>query len=438
VYNAIHKVLALTARSLLTPAPFSALQDRGPAICAGGFQVFLRSADIFSLKKEGRMLTFGLGRGISLTTLTVLLLFSPLLNYPVTLAAAPIAQPGTEGLEVIVKSTGPVQAIYQGYNSSLYSNDLYLVVDGDPAHDKFLFNNKTSPFGSTVPLGSFNAGTKLLFRLHVRDTGKDYFTGAAGRNPDGHTHARAQAEWKPNETLVSFEDLFNGPFDYNDLSFSFTPTTVGGLPPGWYRNSGAGGQSSIIYEDKSLGLKIVWENSYVYEYPGKDPLYWYTEVKYLNTGNQNLTINCVGRTEPSLAKEHMQGTANAGWVPAEDTFCHQNPNFTVSLKPGETHYEWVIFHNVPWRGGTVALEWQWQGLSRFSGWVDPWHTPFSAAPPEVCPPELETLGTCRRTVKTQIFAGYAATGSQAHPIAYKNVIATWKVSEGIHVKRDTS
>ena len=122
------------------------------------------------------------------------------------------------------------------------------------------------------------------------------------------------------------------------MSFSFVPTTVGGLPPGWYRNSGAGGQSSIIYEDKSLGLKIVWENSYVYEYPGKDPLYWYTEVKYLNTGSQDLTINCVGRTEPSLAKEHMQGTANAGWVPAEETFCSRNPNFTASLKPGETHY----------------------------------------------------------------------------------------------------
>ena len=31
----------------------------------------------------------------------------------------------------------------------------------------------------------------------------------------------------PNKTLVSFEDLFNGPFDYNDLSFSFTNTNTG-------------------------------------------------------------------------------------------------------------------------------------------------------------------------------------------------------------------
>jgi hypothetical protein len=172
------------------------------------------------------MLTVGLGRGISLTTLAALfLLFSPILNYSVAFAQFPIAQPGTEGFEVIVSSTSPVIATYQG-NSALFSNDLYLVVDGNPAHDIFLFNNHESQVGSTRNLGSFPVGTKLVFRLHVRDTGQDYFTGAGSRNPDGHAHARAQADWMPNETLVSFEDLFNGPFDYNDLSFSFIPTTA--------------------------------------------------------------------------------------------------------------------------------------------------------------------------------------------------------------------
>jgi hypothetical protein len=38
-----------------------------------------------------------------------------------------------------------------------------------------------------------------------------------------------QANWEPNTTLVSFEDLFNGPFDFNDLSFSFT-NTVSSVP----------------------------------------------------------------------------------------------------------------------------------------------------------------------------------------------------------------
>ena len=67
------------------------------------------------------MLSFRLGQGINLIALaTLFLLFSPLLTYPVAFAA-PIAQPGTEGFEVIVSSTGPVQATYQSFNSSVYS-----------------------------------------------------------------------------------------------------------------------------------------------------------------------------------------------------------------------------------------------------------------------------------------------------------------------------
>lgn len=141
--------------------------------------------------------------------------------------AFPIAAPGGEGFSVVVGSTGSVTATYQG-NSASYSNDLYLVLPGD---DLFVFNNHASPVGSTVDLGTFTAGTELVFRLHVNNTGYDYFTGPASRNPDGKPHARVQAEWQPGETLVSFEDLFLGPFDYNDLSFSFTNTTSEPQPP---------------------------------------------------------------------------------------------------------------------------------------------------------------------------------------------------------------
>ena len=54
-----------------------------------------------------------------------------------------------------------------------------------------------------------------------------FYTGPASRNPDSHTHARVQADWLPGTTLVSFEDLYTGPFNFNDLSFSFTNTTSG-------------------------------------------------------------------------------------------------------------------------------------------------------------------------------------------------------------------
>ncbi len=147
--------------------------------------------------------------------------------------AQPIAAAGTEGLEVLVSGTGNVIAKYLGTTAS-YSNDLYLVTDdGIAGNDLLLFNNHTSAWDSTVNLGSFAIGTELQFRIHVNETNNDFYSGAASRNPDGGFHARVQENWMPNETLVSFEDLFNGAFDFNDLSFSFTntgTTAVGDVP----------------------------------------------------------------------------------------------------------------------------------------------------------------------------------------------------------------
>jgi hypothetical protein len=138
--------------------------------------------------------------------------------------AFPIAVSGTEGYSVVVGTTGDVIATYQG-NSADYSNDLSL-------NGTFIFNNHATAVGTTVNLGSFAAGTELIFQLHVNNTGYDYFTGPASRNPDNHEHARVQDNWLPGETLVSFEDLFNGAFEYNDLSFSFTNTRSVPVVPG--------------------------------------------------------------------------------------------------------------------------------------------------------------------------------------------------------------
>jgi hypothetical protein len=143
---------------------------------------------------------------------------------PTLASAFPIAV-GGEGLSVVVSGTDDIIATYLG-NSAAYSNDLYLGFTASSIPSgTFIFNNHASAVGSTVNLGSFAVGTELIFRLYVNDTQTSYYTGAASRNPDNHVHARVQADWQPNETLVSFEDLFNGPFDYNDLSFSFTNTS---------------------------------------------------------------------------------------------------------------------------------------------------------------------------------------------------------------------
>ena len=79
--------------------------------------------------------------------------------------AFPIAAVGTEGLPVIA-SGGDVVATYQG-NSASYSNDLWLGLE-------FIFNNHATPVGTTMDLGNFTAGTELVFRLHVNNTGDNW------------------------------------------------------------------------------------------------------------------------------------------------------------------------------------------------------------------------------------------------------------------------
>ena len=141
--------------------------------------------------------------------------------------AQPIAAPGTEGFSVIAGG-GHVFATYQGTTAS-YSNDLYL----QGSSLGIIFNNHATPVGTTVDLGDFAAGTELVFYIHVNNTGENFFTGSASRNPDGLAHARVEGNWgAPGTTLVSFEDLRGlpeGVNGYNDLSFSFT-NTVSGVP----------------------------------------------------------------------------------------------------------------------------------------------------------------------------------------------------------------
>ena len=149
--------------------------------------------------------------------------------------AVPIANTG-EGFNVVA-SGGVVVARFEGHTAA-FSNLLHLVgftpsistvipLPPNPTADGRIFYNHESPVGATVDLGFHAAGEVLHF--YIESYGFNglnlLYAGAGSQNPDGHAHARVQAEWEPGRTLVSFEDLLNGPFDYNDLSFSFSNTT---------------------------------------------------------------------------------------------------------------------------------------------------------------------------------------------------------------------
>jgi hypothetical protein len=143
-------------------------------------------------------------------------------------AAHPIAAVGTEGLSVIATG-GEVFATYLGSTAS-YTDLLYL--NGGSTE---IFRTVTNPtsVGTQVSLGSFSAGTELVFHINVTNQNQTFFSGPKSRNADDEEHARVQANWQANTTLVSFEDgwkVNEGAGGFNDMSFSLTGVSVSAVP----------------------------------------------------------------------------------------------------------------------------------------------------------------------------------------------------------------
>jgi hypothetical protein len=105
-------------------------------------------------------------------------------------------------------------------NDAAYTSELFL--DGAYGDELgVLFNNKTTAVGTSMNLGSFAAGTELVFKLIVNETGDVFYTGAESRNADSLAHAMVYGG--EEQVLIGFEDVLGGgDFDYNDLMFSFT------------------------------------------------------------------------------------------------------------------------------------------------------------------------------------------------------------------------
>lgn len=88
-----------------------------------------------------------------------------------------------------------------------------------PAFGAIMLNH--DPVGTTVNLGSFAAGTELIFSIFVTNTSNTFYMGPASRNPDNMMHA-AVDYIGPGVANVGFEDLFGGgDMDYDDNVFQF-------------------------------------------------------------------------------------------------------------------------------------------------------------------------------------------------------------------------
>lgn len=118
--------------------------------------------------------------------------------------------------KLYVADTGQVSATFLGSDAS-YTDILFFSNTGAK-----LFNNHKTALNTTINLGMFDAGTELLFRLYVKNTHKNFFTGPASNNFDGVIHATAWLD-ADQSAVVGFEDLVGGgDHDYNDLRFRVT------------------------------------------------------------------------------------------------------------------------------------------------------------------------------------------------------------------------
>ena len=132
----------------------------------------------------------------------------------------------------IFATGGDVTLTFLGYEAG-YKNTLNLT---SPDSVTDIFVNKTTPVGTTFDLGSFAAGTELVFSIFVSNTGLTFFTGPGASNPDGVGHADVVFSGL-DEATVGFEDLHASVSDndYNDLIFGLsgvgaTPRTTPPVP----------------------------------------------------------------------------------------------------------------------------------------------------------------------------------------------------------------
>lgn len=166
---------------------------------------------------------------LSQITFLLLMLSLMMLARPAD-AGATLDEPILGG-RMLVATDGFVTAEFLGSDAG-YFNTLYLDLAGDT--DVYLFDKSSSLTQGPIDLGWFTAGTELIFRLDVSNTGESFFTGDADRNRDGLAHALAISildDAGEYVTTVGFEDLLGGgDLDFNDFEFRLTNVIDPAIP----------------------------------------------------------------------------------------------------------------------------------------------------------------------------------------------------------------
>lgn len=128
---------------------------------------------------------------------------------------------------------------------------------------------------------------------------------------------------------------------------------LGCTKAGGYHNPNA------LLNSNYTGFEVTWTSTSVQPYSSGVPLYWTAGMTYKNVGSSTLTLGCPGNwADASNVRQYMSGgKGNDGMVAADSTTCSENPSWTASVAPGGIAEVYVTFHNVPWPGVAVAIQW---------------------------------------------------------------------------------
>jgi len=131
-------------------------------------------------------------------------------------------------LALLFVGTGPAQAQLGGQFFTLGGKAYAQIVSSNSGFDSFLslvspanvpIGGNHDPSWPVVYLGTFPAGTELVFREHMLFNGVNYYTGPASRNPDNVAHA-IMTPLGTGAAQFGFEDWWGGgDKDYNDVVF---------------------------------------------------------------------------------------------------------------------------------------------------------------------------------------------------------------------------
>ena len=185
----------------------------------------------------------------------------------------------------------------------------------------------------------------------------------AGTSPSGLSPSGTS----PSPSLTQSSSTQPSPSPTQVSTTSSGPTATGCEPNGTgCTKAGTYPGPNAVINSNLGGFQVVWTSSVVAPYSSGVPLYWTAYITYTNMSSSSLQLDCSGSwVNASFVAETMSGGAgNNGTVAAESTYCSQNPNVaTLVVPPGGTFTSWATFHNVPWPGSAVSIQWGDVGTS---------------------------------------------------------------------------